>query len=174
MVSGVFLIVFGILAILSPVTTGGAVVKIVALVLLVSGVVRLVQAIRSQRKVDIVMSSILGAVFVGLGVLVWLNPELGSGFLTILLTVFLVAHGLWKIFAAFNYRQYSAWGWMLLSGFVSLVLAWSMWRQWPLSGEWAIGILIGADLLLTGLATIRLALAIRRSGAHGSLDTINL
>jgi uncharacterized membrane protein HdeD (DUF308 family) len=174
MASGVFLIIFGILAILSPVTTGGAVVKIVAVVLLVTGIVRLVQAVRSQRKAETVMSSILGAVIVGLGILVWFNPELGSGFLTILLTIFFLAHGLWKISSAFQYRQYAAWGWMLLSGVISLALAWSMWRQWPLSGEWAIGILVGCDLLLTGLATIMLALAIKKVRSAVVVDTINL
>ena len=149
-------------------------VKIVALVLLVTGVLRLVQAIRSQRKIDTIMSSILGVVIVGLGVLVWFNPELGSRFLTILLTIFFLVHGLWKISSAFQYRNYSAWGWMLLSGILSLALAWSMWRQWPLSGEWAIGILVGLDLLVTGFATILLALAIKKVRSVGTVDTINL
>jgi uncharacterized membrane protein HdeD (DUF308 family) len=49
-----------------------------------------------------------------------------------------------------------------------------MWRQWPLSGAWAIGILVGLDLLLTGIVTIVLALAVRRARRSGSLDTISL
>jgi len=174
MVTGVFLVVFGLLAVLSPVTTGEAVVKIIALVLLVTGVVRLVQAFRSRGTADTLMSSILGAVVTGLGVLVWLNPEVGSGFLTALLMVFFVAHGAWKISAAIRYRPFSAWMWLLLSGVLSLIFAWFMWRQWPLSGAWAIGILVGLDLLLTGVVTIVLALAVRRARRSGSLDTISL
>ena len=77
MVSGVFMIVFGLLAVFSPAATGAAVVNIIALVLLVAGIVRLVQAYRSRGRVDTMMSAILGAVFAGLGVLVWLNPEIG-------------------------------------------------------------------------------------------------
>jgi uncharacterized membrane protein HdeD (DUF308 family) len=174
MVTGVFLVVFGLLAVLSPVTTGAAVVKIIALVLLVTGVVRLVQAFRSRGTADTLMSSILGAVVTGLGILVWLNPEVGSGFLTALLMVFFVAHGVWKISAAIRYRPFSAWLWLLLSGVLSLIFAWFMWRQWPLSGAWAIGILVGLDLLLTGIVTIVLGLAVKRVKRSGSLDTISL
>ncbi len=174
MATGIFLVVFGSLAVFSPVATGGAVVKIVALVLLVTGVVRLVQAFRSRGRADRLMSSVLGAVVTGLGILVWLNPELGSGFLTALLVVFFIAHGLWKISTAFRYRPFSAWLWLLLSGVLSLVFAWLMWQQWPLSGAWAIGILVGLDLLTTGVVTIVLALAMKRARGSGSLDTSSL
>ena len=174
MVTGVFMVVFGILALFSPVTTGAAVVKIVALVLLVTGVVRLVQAYRSRARVDTLMSAVLGALITGLGILVWLNPELGSGFLTALLVIFFVAHGLWKISTALRYKPFSAWLWLLLSGILSLVFAWLMWRQWPLAGAWAIGILVGLDLLLTGVVTILLALATKRARGSDSLDTISL
>jgi uncharacterized membrane protein HdeD (DUF308 family) len=64
--------------------------------------------------------------------------------------------------------------WLLLSGVLSLIFAWFMWRQWPLSGAWAIGILVGLDLLLTGVVTIVLALAVKRARRSGSLDTISL
>ena len=174
MATGVFLVVFGILALFSPVAAGGAVVKIVALVLMVTGVVRLVHAYKSHRKAETLMSSILGAVVAGLGILIWLNPELGSGFLTALFMVFFVVHGLWKISSAFRYRQFSPWWWLLLSGVLSLVFAWLMWQQWPLSGAWAVGILVGLDLLVTGVVTILLALAIKRVRGSGSLDTISL
>jgi len=174
MITGSFLIVFGLLALFSPVAAGVTVVKIVALVMLVTGVLRLGQAIKSKRKADTVMSSILGAVITGLGILVWMNPELGSGFLTILLTVFFLFHGVWKISAAFQHRRYSAWRWLLLSAILSLLFAWFMWKQWPLSGAWAVGILVGLDLLLTGVVTIALARAFKRGRAADSLDTISL
>jgi len=174
MATGVFLVVFGILALFSPVTAGGAVVKIVALVLMVTGVVRLVHAYKSHGKAETLMSSILGAVVAGLGILIWLNPELGSGFLTALFMVFFVVHGLWKISSSFRYRQFAPWWWLLLSGVLSLVFAWLMWQQWPLSGAWAVGILVGLDLLVTGVVTILLALAIKRIRGSGSLDTISL
>jgi uncharacterized membrane protein HdeD (DUF308 family) len=174
MVIGIFMAIFGIIALFSPISTGGAVVKIVSLVLVVTGVLRLAQAIKSERKAETILSSIMGAVICGLGILVWMNPELGSAFLTVLLTIFFVSHGLWKISAAFSYRQYPIWGWMLISGLLSLLLAWFMWKQSPLSGAWAIGIWVGLDVLITGLVTIALAFAMKRGNSGGSVDTISL
>mgnify|MGYP003574846753 CR=1 FL=1 len=156
MVTGVFMVVFGLLAVFSPAATGGAVVKIIALVLLVAGVIRLVHAYRSRARADTLMSAVLGAVFAGLGIMVWLNPEVGSGFLTALLMVFFVAHGLWKISSAMRYKPLSGWLWLLLSGILSLIFAWLMWQQWPLSGAWAIGVLLGFKLLLVGMIMIGL------------------
>jgi len=172
--TGILLMVFGLLVLFSPAAAGGVVVNVTALVLVITGIVRLAHAFRSQGKADTILSTLLGAVIAGLGVLVWLNPDLGSGFLTILLTIFFLAHGVWKIIIAFDYRRYAAWGWLLLSGLVSLVFAWLMWQQWPISGAWAIGILLGLDLLFTGCVTILLALAMKRARRSGSVDTISL
>ena len=172
--TGILLIVFGLVVLFSPAAAGGLVVKVAALVLVITGVVRLVHAFKSQGKLETIVSTLLGALIAGLGVLVWLNPDLGSGFLTVLLTIFFLAHGVWKITSAFNFRRYAAWGWLLLSGLVSLVFAWLMWQQWPVSGAWAIGILLGLDLLFTGGVTILLALAMKRAHRSGSFDTISL
>jgi uncharacterized membrane protein HdeD (DUF308 family) len=94
MVLGIALIVLGVLLLISPAAVGGAVVKLVSLVLVVTGVIQLIQGLRSGRMGHTVISSLLGAGVAGLGVLVWLNPQLGSGFLTALLMIFFVVNGL--------------------------------------------------------------------------------
>jgi uncharacterized membrane protein HdeD (DUF308 family) len=172
--TGILLIGFGLVVLFSPAATGGLVVKVTALVLIIIGIVRLAHAFRSQGKLDTILSTLLGALIAGLGVLVWLNPDLGSGFLTLLLTIFFLAHGVWKMIIAFDYRRYAVWGWLLLSGLVSLVFAWLMWQQWPVSGAWAIGILLGLDLLFTGGVTAMLGLAMKRARRSTSVDTISL
>jgi uncharacterized membrane protein HdeD (DUF308 family) len=171
---GILLMILGLVVVFSPVAAGGLVVKVTALVLVLTGLARLAHAFKSQGRLETILSTLLGAVIAGLGVLAWLNPDLGSGFLTILLTIFFLAHGLWKITSAFEYRRYPAWGWMLLSGLASLVFAWLMWKQWPISGAWAIGILLGLDLLFTGVVTVLLAFAIKRARRSGTFDTISL
>jgi uncharacterized membrane protein HdeD (DUF308 family) len=138
------------------------------------GLVRLVLAFKAKEKLETIISTLLGAVILSLGVLVWLNPDLGSGFLTALLTVFFIAHGIWKISTALHYRQFTAWGWLVLSGLVSLLFAWFMWQQWPLSGAWSIGIFLGLDLIITGVVSVLLARAIKRVRKSGSFDTISL
>ncbi len=79
-----------------------------------------------------------------------------------MLAVFLVAEGVWKIIASFTFRPASGWIGMLLSGFLGLVLGGLIWAQWPVAGLLAVGILVGVDLLATGVAMIALSVTLRR------------
>lgn len=173
-VLGIAMIVLGVLLLVSPAAVGGAVVKLVSLVLVVTGLIQLIQGLRSGKTGHKLISSLLGIIVAGLGVMVWLNPQLGSGFLTALLMIFFVVNGFWKLSAAIRYRQARGWGWLLLSGLVSLVFVYLLWRQWPLSGAWAIGVLVGLDLLLSGLAIVILAAAVKKVRSSGYVDTISL
>lgn len=174
MFTGIALSVFGVLLLLSPAAVGGAVVKLVALVLVVTGVVQLLHSLRSGTPMHKMVSAILGAIVAAVGVLVWFNPELGSGFLTALLMIFFVVNGLWKISNAIRFRRIRGWSWLLVSGLLSLLFAYLMWSQWPLSGAWAIGVLVGLDLLLTGVALIVLSRALRKAHSSDYLGTIQL
>lgn len=174
MITGIALALLGVLLLLSPVAVGSAVVKLVALVLVVIGLVQLVQALLSARAVHRTVSIVLGAIVVGVGVLIWFNPEVGSGLLTALLMVFFVVNGLWKISSALRFRPAAGWGWLLLAGLVSLVFVYLLWDQWPLAGAWAIGVLVGLDLLLTGLALMLLARTLMAIRGPDSVNTINL
>jgi uncharacterized membrane protein HdeD (DUF308 family) len=172
--TGGVLMVFGLLLLGSPAAVGSAVVKLVALILIITGVAQLLQAFRAGGFADTAVSAILGLIVAGLGVMVWRNPELGSGFLTALLMMFFVVHGLWKVVAAFRYRQVRGWAWLLLSGMLSLVFVYLLWKQWPLGGAWAIGVLVGLDLALTGLAMLVLGMAMKKVRSSGYVDTISL
>lgn len=171
---GAILILLGVLLLVSPAAVGGAVVRLVALVLVVTGVVQLFQGLKGASTVHAIVASLLGLVVAGVGVLVWFNPELGSGFLTALLMIFFVVQGLWKLATALRFRQVSGWAWLLLSGLVSLTFVYFLWAQWPLSGAWAIGVLVGLDLLLTGFSMIVIAMAMKKVRSSGYVDTINL
>jgi uncharacterized membrane protein HdeD (DUF308 family) len=174
MMAGIALVVFGLLLLISPAAVGGAVVRLVALVLVITGVAQLVQGFRGGSASHTVISVVLGLIVAGLGVLVWLNPLLGSGFLTALLMIFFVVHGLWKLSTAIRYRKFTNWVWLLISGMISLVFVYLLWKQWPLAGAWAIGVFVGLDLLLTGIAMIILAASMRKAKSSGYVDTITL
>jgi uncharacterized membrane protein HdeD (DUF308 family) len=174
MMTGIALAVLGILLLVSPAAVGTAVVKLVALVLILTGVIQLFQAFRGGSPMHSIIAGLLGAIVGGVGVLVWLNPQIGSGILTALLMLFFAVHGLWKINMALRFRRVRGWAWLLLSGLVALLFVYLLWQQWPLSGAWAIGVLVGLDLLLTGVAMILLAMALRKLGSSGYVDTISL
>jgi uncharacterized membrane protein HdeD (DUF308 family) len=174
MMMGIVLVVFGALLLVSPVAALGAVIRLVAVVLVFTGVVQLIQGFKGNKTGHKLVSTVLGIIVAGVGVLVWLNPELGSSFLTALLMIFFLVHGLWNISTSFRYRNTSGWIWLLLSGLLSLVFVYLLWKQWPLSGAWAIGVLVGLDLLLTGLAMIILGASMRKVRSTGDVDTISL
>ncbi len=174
MAVGVMLTLIGLVLLVSPAAVGGAVVRLVALVLLVTGIVQLLQGIRGGSSTHTVVSVLLGLIVAAVGILVWFNPELGSGFLTALLMIFFVVQAVWKLSMAMRFRHVRRWPWLLLSGLVSLALVYFLWAQWPLAGAWAIGVLVGLDLLVTGLPMIAVAAAMRKGGGSAYVDTINL
>lgn len=174
MLVGIILAIFGALLLASPMAAGEFVILAVAAVLVLTGVAQVIQSFRSPGSADRIVSALLGVVVAGLGMLVWANPEIGSGFLMALLMIFFVVNGLWKVTTAWRFRGASGWIWLMLSGLVSLVFVWLLWSQWPVAGAWVIGVFIGIDLLLTGLSMIVLAVTARRIRSSGYVDTINL
>jgi uncharacterized membrane protein HdeD (DUF308 family) len=79
-----------------------------------------------------------------------------------------VAEGVWKIVVSFRYKPAIGWKWLLASGVLSLVLGLLIWSQCPVSGIWAVGVLVGVNLLGTGLALVTLASALRKSPGRGA------
>ena len=157
MVFGVALIVLGAVAVLAPVFAGSAVVIIIGIVLLVSGVGQFIHGVKAESWGAKMMPLVLGVITGLCGILVIGHPLLGLEFLTLLLAVFFVVEGFWKIVSSFSYRSAPGWIWVLFSGAVSLLLGLLIWSQWPLSGMWAVGLLVGIDLLLTGISMVALA-----------------
>ena len=160
--TGIVSVILGVIAIATPAVAGTAVVMVIGGVLLVAGIVQMVQGFRTESWSSKILSVILGVVtaLCGLGVLG--HPLLGLSFLTLLLAVFFVIEGIWKIVASFSFRPASGWLLILASGIIALVLGVLIWRQWPVSGLWAVGTLVGIDLLMTGASMIALASTIRR------------
>jgi uncharacterized membrane protein HdeD (DUF308 family) len=159
---GVLLIVLGIIAIATPAVAGKTVVMVIGVVLLVGGVVQIISGLRTEGWSSKLPPLILGiiAAFCGLGLLG--EPWIGMKFIALLLAIFFVMGGIWKIIVSFSYRPASGWLLMLASGVIALVLGLLIWRQWPVSGLWAVGILVGVDLLTTGVSMVVLASTLRR------------
>jgi len=91
------------------------------------------------------------------------QPGVALGALTLLLAGFFFAQGVIEIFNAFGSRPQAGWGWLLASGVVSVLLAVMIWRQFPLSGAWAIGTLVGVRLLMSGISILAIGSAVKRA-----------
>jgi uncharacterized membrane protein HdeD (DUF308 family) len=88
------------------------------------------------------------------GIALVANPLFGSGVLTIMLALYFILDGISEVVAGIKLRPGSGWGWMLFGGIVSILLGMMIWGQFPLSGAWAIGILLGIKLFFVGLMMI--------------------
>ena len=67
--------------------------------------------------------------------------------------------GVSEMVYAFQVRPAKGWVAVLISGMLALLLGILIWRQWPLSGTWAIGVLVGVKLLVYGAALAVLGIA---------------
>ena len=81
--------------------------------------------------------------------------------ITLILVAYLVATGLFEIITAFQIRPAPGWGWELFNGIVTLLLGIMLWRQFPLSGAWAVGVLFGIKMIFSGWAFVFIGRAVK-------------
>jgi uncharacterized membrane protein HdeD (DUF308 family) len=162
---GIAMLVIGALAVLAPLAAGVAIAALVGALVLASGLVRLGFALRAGSLGRGVLAGLLGALGVACGVLMLAHPILGLAFLTLLMAAYFVVHGVFESVYALRLRPVKGWGWMLFSGITSLVLGALIQLQWPLSGAWAVGVLVGIQLWFGGSSLLALAAAARAPSA---------
>ena len=164
---GIVLLVLGIAAILIPPLATFAVTLLIGWLLLVSGIVGLISTVRMRHAPGFVWSllSALAAVVAGIVLLVW--PLSGALSLTVILTVFLFIEGFASIMLALTHRHgfSGRWTLLLVSGIVDLILGAIIFMGLPGTAAWAIGLLVGINLVFGGSTLISMALHARRPAA---------
>ena len=165
---GIVLIALGVAAVLTPAVAGSVVVMVIGFILLLAGIVPIVRGLKAESSMEKAMGLILGIITALAGIAVIGHPLFGLAFLTLLLVIYFVAEGVWKIVVSFRYKPATGWKWLLASGLLSLILGLLIWNQWPVSGMWAVGALVGVNLLGTGLALAALASTLNKSLARGA------
>jgi len=160
---GIILFILGILAIVVPPIATIAVEVLIGWLLLMSGIVGLISTFRTRGAPGFgwsLLSGVIGTV-AGIVLLAW--PLSGALSLTLILTVFLVLEGVVSILYALEHKRELSgrWGMMLLSGVVDLFLAAIIFAGLPGTAAWAIGLLVGINLVFGGSALIAMALHAR-------------
>ena len=150
--AGVFLIILGVCMLAVPVFFGALVVMLAGVIMTAAGIVECVFSFQAFTRLSRITWLLVGLVTLICGVLVLAHPVLGLGFLTILLAAYFLIDGFMKLGSAMKRDAYR--GWFLTSGLLSLLLAYLIWANWPLSGGWAIGVLMGVNFIFTGVMTL--------------------
>jgi uncharacterized membrane protein HdeD (DUF308 family) len=158
---GVVAIILGILAMLMPGLTGFSVVYLLGVVVLVAGIMRMIWAFQAGGLGRGLLMFAIGLLTLLAGLFLLAHPLFASGLLTIMLAIYFILDGIGELAAGFKVRPAEGWGWLLFGGIVSILLGLMIWSQFPLSGLWAIGILLGIKLFFIGLIMVTAGSSIR-------------
>lgn len=160
-------ILLGIFAILEPVVAGLAVAFLVGWVLIFGGVAHLIAAF-SGRGSRVIWAVILGILYFAGGIYFLTHPLLGLGGLTLLLASIVLAEAAIELIAYFRAPKEARPTWMLVNAVVTLLLGGLIWLHWPSSSEWAIGTLVGVNLLMTGISRLMVGTTARRVASRSA------
>lgn len=149
-ITGVILLLCGLLAVAAPLAAGVSITILVGLLLTAGGIGQCLLALRAGAFGKGLLVFLIGGLTVIAGVFMLTQPIEGLEAITLFLAAYFLATGIFELIAAMQMRPTAGWGWMLLNGVVTLVLGLVIWRQFPLSGAWAVGVLFGLKLMMGG------------------------
>lgn len=161
-VAAILFIVLGVFAILEPAMAGLGVALLVGWLLVFGGIAHFVSIFEGGGVRRVFLQVLAGVVFLLGGLYLLSHPLLALGTLTLMLAAVIFAAGICEVMHWFRHRGEEASGWLLFNGIVTLLLGALILFQWPSSSVWAIGTLVGINLLLTGISRLMFGLAGRR------------
>jgi len=161
---GYALIALGILAILFPLVFSIAAKTLLGWLFLLTGGVMLYHAFQSQEWQSAIWSGLIALMHLALGVYLGFFALTGLVGLTFLMGVIFLVQGAVETYIASQHRPQKGWGWLAVNGVVTLSLGVLLIAGLPSTALWAIGLFLGLNFLMSGIAFVALA------NAAGPLD----
>jgi len=158
----VVFIVLGTMAIIEPGVAGLAITILVGWLLIFGGATHLVAAFTGGGSGRVIWQVLIGIVYIVGGLYFLTHTLLGLGTLTLLLAVIILTEAVLEVIAYFRMRGEGGSGWLLVNALITLLLGGLIWFHWPSSSVWAIGTLVGVNLLMTGISRLMFGLAARQ------------
>jgi uncharacterized membrane protein HdeD (DUF308 family) len=144
-------IVLGLAAMVAPAIAGLAVAVLVGWLLILGSIVNAIEAFKGGGVAHVMWQLLVACVYFVGGAYFLAYPLIGLGTLTLALAGILLAEGIMKIIAFVQLQEEEGSLWLLLNGCVTLLLAGLIWFGWPSSSVWAIGTIVGINLLMSGI-----------------------
>lgn len=165
LVEGIILLILGALAILLPPIATLTLTFFLGWIFLVSGLIGWVTTLGARGAPGFWWSLISAVLATAAGLILLVRPVGGAISLTLLLIAFFVIEGIASIMFAIDHRKQLSgrWEWMLISGIIDLVLAAIIFMGLPGTATWALGVLVGVNLIFGGAALIAMALHARKA-----------
>lgn len=156
---GILLIILGIAAIAFPLVTTIAAKIFLGWLFLIGGIVQIVHAFSTQKWSEFFLDLLIGVLYVFVGAWLAFFPLTGILTLTIVLAVMFIIQGALELGMAFRMRPQQGWGWMLFAGIIAILAGLLIIAELPSSATWAIGLLVGINLIVSGFAYLLLPMA---------------
>jgi uncharacterized membrane protein HdeD (DUF308 family) len=161
---GVITTILGVLAVIWPQISTVAVDMYIGVIFFVAGAVGLAFMLFAPSTSSFLWSLLTAALSFVVAVLLLWHPVEGAIPLTMVLIAFFIVEGIFQTAISFGYRDLfpESWGWMLASGIADLALAALLIAGWPGTASWALGLIVGVNLITSGIATIMVTITARQ------------
>jgi len=161
LVQGIVMVILGVIAILAPQIATLAVEIFVGWLFIIGGIVRLFATFQSRDAPGFWWSILIAILAIIVGFVLVANPLAGVLTLTMVLIAMFLVEGVFQIIAGIEFRKAAAgsWFWLVTSGVIDIILAVLIFAGWPGTAAWAIGLLVGINLLFAGIALTMTAIA---------------
>ena len=126
---GILMIILGVFAIGAPAVATIAVQIMLGWLLVIGGIAEGIHAFMAQGWRGFLLELLSAILYLAVGVLLLVNPVAGALALTVVLAVFLIVEGIFKVIMALRVRDHRGWGWLLASGILSLILGLLIWAD---------------------------------------------
>ncbi len=157
--SGVILIIAGTMALLSPLVAGSSSTIMVGVLLVIGGIGQCILAFKAGAFGKGLLTFIVGLFMTIAGSYMATQPVVGLASLTMILVIYLVIAAVFELIMAFQIRPAEGWGSVLTNSIVTLLLGIMLWRQFPLSGGWAISVVFGVKMIFSGWVLLSIGIA---------------
>lgn len=169
---GIVQLIAGAFAIATPTLASLVAVALFGWLMLASAVFQIIHAVRVRRWKGFLLHLLGGVLYAAAGILALLNPFSGMLALTLVVAALFLADGVLRIALAMSVRQQQeGWGWMLAGGLASVILGGMLLFGMPATAMWALGLLLGINLMFSGVMNAALAMTCRqkqkREEPHG-------
>ena len=159
----VVMILLGFLAVFLPFATGIALSILVGWIIVFSGFAYLAHAFAARGAGAFLWRTLIGIAYVVGGFYLAFHPGLTLESLTLVVAAVFFVESVLEFIVFFQFRALPGSGWILFDGILTLVLAYVIWRPWPASSLWAIGTLVGINLIASGSTRLMYSVGVRKT-----------
>jgi uncharacterized membrane protein HdeD (DUF308 family) len=161
---GLLLELGGMASIVFPVvtvTTSLASVVFLGILLMATGIATILGSYSAGRWSGLLLHVVVGILYLVSGFLILDSPNKSEMAITLMIAVIFMLLGICRIVGTMIIR-FPRWGWSLLNGVITLLAGVVIYRHFPESALWVIGLIVGLEMLFSGLTWVMLALAVRQ------------